>query len=776
MNVIDSARKPVSLGQEISRGGEGVIYALPAQPGLVAKLYTKPAEHPEAKLAWMKANPPQDPSNSSGHSAIAWPLDLLYTPTGTFAGFLMPYVQNTTPLLGVFNPRLRASTLPGFDWRYLHRVARNLALALSALHARDYVVGDLNESNILVTPSALVTLIDTDSFQVRAGKSSAGVFYCPVGRPEYTPPELQGKPFHGVLRRPEHDRFGLGVLIFQLLMDGSHPFRAQYLGAGDPPGIEERIARGWFPYAPKPGGPVAPPPNAPSLDALDPEVAALLQRCFVNGQRKPEARPSPKEWSLVLAEAEHALNRCPNGHYVAGHLKTCPMCGAAVTSYGVRRKKAAAASLTQPTQIHSAVQNIRSRAQPGPSALDDALRSLSEGATALAQAAQRAWRGLPSRQAWQAALPKVHLPAPAMPAYHPPVNWEHRLRVIIVVSVMALIVGLFVAQGFQPCGWADARLGWSNCLYTIAHPGPAWSIAFAPDGASVAAESQDHTLRMWHTGDGTLAQTIPSQVDGAAADAGANLVFSANGSQLTAWAGDALYTWRTADGRALRTQTLGKVNHWSNERVTSAALSRNVLALGVCDAAASNAACAHNELRLWRVSDGAYLTALKAHTSPLASIVLSADGRWVAAGACQDTNDEPCSAGEIFVWRIADGKLARDLQAHHGQVNTLAFSNDGTRLASGATDGSVVVWQMESGAAALNLTHSAPINSLTFSTYDTALIAGSRTTLVVWRLSDGALLGDAGMRRDVLQIALSPDGQTLAAVTADNQLVLWRLR
>ena len=37
----------------------------------------------------------------------------------------------------------------------------------SGSHVRGYVVGDVNESNILVTPTALVTLgMDTDSFQV----------------------------------------------------------------------------------------------------------------------------------------------------------------------------------------------------------------------------------------------------------------------------------------------------------------------------------------------------------------------------------------------------------------------------------------------------------------------------------------------------------------------------------------------------------------------------------------------------------------------------------
>ena len=34
---------------------------------------------------------------------------------------------------------------------------------------------------------------------------------------------------------------GLGVLIFQLLMEGNHPFRAQWLGQNDPPPVEDRL-------------------------------------------------------------------------------------------------------------------------------------------------------------------------------------------------------------------------------------------------------------------------------------------------------------------------------------------------------------------------------------------------------------------------------------------------------------------------------------------------------------------------------------------------------
>ena len=136
-----------------------------------------------------------------------------------------------------------------FNWRYLHYTAANLSSAVAALHARGYCIGDINERNILVKDTAMVTLIDTDSFQVF---SSAGMFRCLVGVPEFTPPELIGKSFAQVDRSVESDNFSLAVLIFKLLMEGVHPFDGLYQGAGDPPPLEDRISRGDYPHSGNP--------------------------------------------------------------------------------------------------------------------------------------------------------------------------------------------------------------------------------------------------------------------------------------------------------------------------------------------------------------------------------------------------------------------------------------------------------------------------------------------------------------------------------------------
>jgi serine/threonine protein kinase len=311
----------------LGRGGEATIYAVPSL-NAAAKVYHLPSPERTRKLEIMLANPPSVPA-SSNRVVFAWPIDILLKvqeegPGGAALGFLMPRVSNMRSIVDVYHPRTRKLHCPGFTYLYLHRAARNLAVAIAAAHARGYVIGDVNESNVLVEDTALVTLVDTDSFQVFGGGVA---FRCPVGKPEFTPPELQAKSFADVNRTVEHDRFGLAVLIFHLLMEGTHPFAGIHPGGGDPPTLDARIADGSFPYAPT-SQPVSPPPLAPPIEILDPEIRRLTIRCFVNGHTDPAERPTATEWQEALDRAATALKTCSKNprHSYGAHLSNCPWC------------------------------------------------------------------------------------------------------------------------------------------------------------------------------------------------------------------------------------------------------------------------------------------------------------------------------------------------------------------------------------------------------------------------------------------------------------------
>ena len=172
-----------------------------------------------------------------------------------------------------------------------------------------------------------MTLVDTDSFQVREPQNGV-VYRCPVGKPEFTPPELQGCRFTHLDRAPEHDLFGLAVFIFQLLMEGTHPFAGIFAGLGDPPPYEARVAAGHFPYGRKHHGPYRPMPSAPPSDILHPPLQELFRRCFEEGHRHPRRRPTAQLWQRALQEAESTLVSCSTNdqHVYGNHLRACPWC------------------------------------------------------------------------------------------------------------------------------------------------------------------------------------------------------------------------------------------------------------------------------------------------------------------------------------------------------------------------------------------------------------------------------------------------------------------
>lgn len=306
--------KSITLGKKLGAGGEGAVYDVAGAPHLVAKIYH--AHRLNAALAnkvrAMVADPPEDATRKPplNHVSIAWPTDIVMNGR-TFAGYVMPKLPKSDDLYDLLQPQQRKKQHAQLNHRHLYRTARNLALAMEAIHQKNYVIGDVNFKNALFNDDALITIVDCDSMQVT--EANGTVHRCIVGMPEYTSPELQGKDFNKEVRTANHDAFGLAVLIFQLLMQGFHPFT----GRAKPgtPDVEQShvycIQQQIFPYLDN--QPYEPPRVAPSFHALPPMLQLLFTRAFTQINN----RPTPKEWAQVISLIEKRLVQCSNdaNHY-----------------------------------------------------------------------------------------------------------------------------------------------------------------------------------------------------------------------------------------------------------------------------------------------------------------------------------------------------------------------------------------------------------------------------------------------------------------------------
>ena len=320
-SLTGSSGQPMQLGQKLGEGGEGAVYEIAGRPELAAKVYRSPLTHEKAeKLTIMVAM-----RTESLRTVAAWPLDLLRSHGAVPRGFVMPRIRNHVDIHTLYTPKSRKDTFPEANWKFLVHVAANVARAIGVVHESDCVVGDINHGSILVSPKATTKLIDCDSFQI-SGRGRR--FFCEVGVPTYTPPELQGKPFNKMVRTKNHDAFGLAVLIFHLLFMGRHPFAGKFVGVGDMP-IERAIREFRFAYGSSKGlAQMQPAPHSLPMEAASQPVALLFERAFSREAGSDGIRPTARQWIHALEELERRLRVCPvnaSHHYLAS-LPSCPWC------------------------------------------------------------------------------------------------------------------------------------------------------------------------------------------------------------------------------------------------------------------------------------------------------------------------------------------------------------------------------------------------------------------------------------------------------------------
>lgn len=329
------SRKSYNLEiQPFSQGGEGKIFDVIGNPSVVAKLYKdgKITKDKENKLLTMVNNPP----SREALNQIAWPLDVLYDGTGKFVGFIMPKLAKNEDLNVIYEygSTAKYANLP---WSHKIHIAINLCAVLHAVHSSGHVVGDFNPKNISVNPSnGLVAFFDADSFHIT--ESYNKVYRCIVGMPEYLAPEIQRKLKGGStlegLPLPtftiDTDRFALAIHIFQLLMNGTHPFACRIIPSQASvvcPQPTDNILQGVFPFMQRRND-IDIPVYAPSIEILPTEVQNLFRRAFIEGHTNPSRRPDPEEWYNALSKLERATKRCSNNnhHVYYSVLAECPWC------------------------------------------------------------------------------------------------------------------------------------------------------------------------------------------------------------------------------------------------------------------------------------------------------------------------------------------------------------------------------------------------------------------------------------------------------------------
>ncbi|MBV8227714.1 MAG: hypothetical protein JO232_21275 [Verrucomicrobia bacterium] len=319
-DILDGKSQPVRLGALIGRGGEGEVYELAMDRNSAAKIYFNALSKQKIeKIRLMVAM-----RNPRLEKLAAWPQGVLTRRSGETIGFVMPRIVDRTDIHHLYSPKGRCTLFMRADWRFLLRAAANTARAFRVVHEAGCVIGDVNHGSILVGQDATVRLIDCDSFQVISENRK---FLCEVGVETFTPPELQGKNFKEIIRTPNHDNFGLAVMVFLMLFMGRHPFAGRYLAQGDMT-IARAIREYRFAYGSRRASvQMEAPPSTPPLSTVGDDAACLFERAFARDATLG-GRPEASTWASALEALEKRTKQCGihPSHWYLSNLQSCPWC------------------------------------------------------------------------------------------------------------------------------------------------------------------------------------------------------------------------------------------------------------------------------------------------------------------------------------------------------------------------------------------------------------------------------------------------------------------
>ncbi len=165
------------------------------------------------------------------------------------------------------------------------------------------------------------------------------------------------------------------------------------------------------------------------------------------------------------------------------------------------------------------------------------------------------------------------------------------------------------------------------------------------------------------------------------------------------------------------------------------------------------------------ILQGTLFYTYRGHTSSVLTLAWSPDGTRIAS-----------ADSSVRVWNARDGHTDYIYKGHSGSVNATAWSPSNKRIASAGDDTTVQVWNASDGGVPyIYKNHSASVAAVAWSPDGTRIASGSSdNTVQIWNASDGsAPYLYRGHTYHVNTVAWSPDGRRVASGGGDNTAQVW---
>ncbi len=311
------------------------------------------------------------------------------------------------------------------------------------------------------------------------------------------------------------------------------------------------------------------------------------------------------------------------------------------------------------------------------------------------------------------------------------------------------------ASGGDPKSWRSRQ--------TLKTSSKVYAIVFSPDNqmlvtASSEALRQDRDftseINFWNTGTGELQRTITEHGEGVLA-----LAFSPDGNTIAG-----------ASGSGSETSKLGKVKVWDAHTgslkwaVTGHTDFATAVAFSPDGHSLASGSLDHT-VKLWDAETGALRKTLN-QNDKVHAIAFAPQGRLLAI------------AGQkaVELWDFDNSELKRSLYGDGYATVAVAFSVEGSLLASGDVSGKIQIWDVSSGTLKQAITnHTDVVDTVSFSPDGKLLVSGSYdSTVIIWNIQTATKLATLTDNDKVTATAFSRDGRTLASGGWAKTVHLWQ--
>ena len=333
------------------------------------------------------------------------------------------------------------------------------------------------------------------------------------------------------------------------------------------------------------------------------------------------------------------------------------------------------------------------------------------------------------------------------------------------------------------------------------HAGPVYCVAFSPDGTMFATGGGDGVVRLWDTATKTQARQLVGHVGAVLAVAwspdGASLASGGEDGMVRLWdAKSGQQTWQlTGHSHPVRAVA------WSPDGTTIASGANTVRLWDAATGQQTRKFTAHSHpvnvvawhpdsgtiasgarsVRLWDARTGVILEHLTGQGHPVESVAWGRDGTVLATGGAS-----------VLIWDLhfsrvlnpdtgerhdeVSARQVRQITEVSGEVRDVAWSPDGTIIATASGDGTARLWDTATASQVSQLTgHTAPVYDVAWSPDGTTIATvGEDGTTRLWNTATGSQTSQFDTHTfPARAVAWSPDGTVIATASDDGTARLW---